>query len=133
MALMTWEDKYSVNVDEVDGQHQEIFRLVNELDASLAEDRAVISEKLNALVNYVVEHFATEEKFMLETGYPDYEAHKKMHDDLVALVGGVVAQFNAGEAEITPEITALVRDWLYQHIPNTDKRYGPFLNENGIK
>jgi hemerythrin len=133
MALMVWEDKYSVNVNEVDGQHQEIFRLVNDLDDSLSEDRAVIAEKLNALVVYVVEHFATEEKYMLETNFPDYEAHKKAHDDLVEQVGAVQAKFEAGEAEITKDITAFVRDWLYQHIPNTDKQYSPYFNEKGIE
>lgn len=41
--------------------------------------------------------------------------------------------FNAGEAEITGEITAFVRHWLYQHIPNIDKKYSPHFHENGIK
>lgn len=133
MALMTWEDKYSVDVNEVDGQHQEIFRLANELDASLSQDRAVVGEKLKALVDYVVEHFETEEKYMQETGYPNYESHKKAHDTLVEQVAGIQAKFNAGEAEITGEITAFVRDWLYQHIPNIDKQYSSHFNENGIK
>ena len=133
MSLMTWEDKYAVNVNEVDGQHQEIFRLANVLNDALGEDKAVIAEKLNDLVVYVVDHFATEEKYMQETNYPDYEAHKKMHDDLVAQVGAVAEKFNAGEAELTGDIMAFVRDWLYQHIPNIDKQYGPHLNENGIQ
>lgn len=133
MALMVWADKYSVNVNEVDGQHQEIFRLVNVLDDSLSQDRAVIEEKLNALVGYVVDHFATEEKYMQETNYPEYEAHKQKHDDLVEQVSAIVMKFNAGEAEITADITAFVRDWLYQHIPSIDKQYGPYLNENGIE
>lgn len=132
MALMVWDDKYTVNVSEVDGQHQEIFRLVNALDDALSEDRSVIGEKLNALVSFVVNHFATEEKYMQETGFPNYEAHKKMHDDLVEQVAAIQIKFNNGEAEITSDITAFVRDWLYQHIPNIDKQYGPYLNEKGI-
>ena len=132
MALMVWDDKYTVNVSEVDGQHQEIFRLVNALDDALSEDRSVIGEKLNALVSFVVNHFATEEKYMQETGFPNYEAHKKMHDDLVEQVAAIQTKFNNGEAEITSDITAFVRDWLYQHIPNIDKQYGPYLNEKGI-
>lgn len=133
MALMVWEDKYSVNVNQVDGQHQEIFRLVNALDDVLSEDRAVIAEKLTDLVGFVVNHFATEEKYMQETGYPNYAAHKKMHDDLVAQVAAIQEKFSAGEQDITGDITAFVRDWLYQHIPNIDKQYGPYFNERGIK
>ena len=124
MALMIWEDKYSVNVNEVNGQHQEIFRLVNALDDSifsLLEDRAIIAGRLNALVAYVVDHFNTEEKYMQETNYPEYEAHKKMHDDLVKQVLAIQAKFNGAKTEITGEITAFVRDWLYQNIPNVGK------------
>jgi hemerythrin len=133
MALMTWEEKYVVNINKVDEQHQEIFRLMNLLHDSLTGDRAIIGENLNALVEVVINHFATEEKFMVETNFPDYEAHKKMHDDLVAQVAAIQEKFNAGEADLTEDITAFVRDWLYEHIPNTDKQYGPYLNENGIE
>ena len=134
MALMTWDnEKFATNVSAADEQHQEIFRLVNVLDESLAGDRAVVEQNLDALVAYVVDHFATEEKYFQETEYPTYAEHKKMHDDLVAAVSDIVGKFKAGEAEITPEITAYVRDWLYGHIPNTDKQYGPYLNEKGIQ
>lgn len=132
MALMTWEDKYVTNVSAADEQHQEIFRLVNALDEAVDQGKEAIEEALNALVPYVVDHFATEEKYMQETDFPDYEAHKKMHDDLVATVSDLVEKFKAGEAEITHDTTAFVRDWLYNHIPNTDKQYGPYLNEKGI-
>lgn len=132
MALMTWEDKYVTNVSAADEQHQEIFRLVNALDEAVDQGKEAIEEALNALVPYVVDHFATEEKYMQETAFPDYEAHKKMHDDLVATVSDLVEKFKAGEAEITHDTTAFVRDWLYNHIPNTDKQYGPYLNEKGI-
>lgn len=133
MALMTWSETYDVNIDEVNDQHQEIFRLVNALHDSLSEDRAVIADKLNALVVYVVEHFATEEKLMQENEFPNYAEHKAAHDDLVSKVADIQGKFNAGEVEITEEITAFVRDWLYQHIPNTDKKYSPYLNEKGVK
>lgn len=133
MALMTWEEKYVTNVNEADEQHQEIFRLVDVLHDSLSGDRDLIKENLGALVGVVVEHFATEEKLMSETNYPNYEAHKKMHDDLVQQVAAIQEKFNAGETELTEDIIVFVRDWLYNHITNTDKQYGPYLNEKGIQ
>lgn len=93
----------------------------------------MVEQNLDALVSFVVEHFATEEKYMQETEYPTYEAHKKAHDELVAQVSDIVGKFKAGEMEITPDITAFVRDWLYGHIPNIDKQYGPYFNEKGIQ
>jgi len=133
MPLMTWEETYLTNVAEVDNQHQEIFRMMNDLHDSLSTDRAVVGEKLNALVQFVLNHFATEEKYMQETNFPNYAEHKEAHDKLVETVADLQAKFNAGEADITEEVTAFVRDWLYNHIPGTDKQYGPYLNEKGIK
>jgi hemerythrin len=129
---MTWNETYLTNVSEADAQHEELFRMMNDLHDSLSADRAVIGEKLNALVQFVLNHFATEEKFMQETNYPNYDQHKEAHDKLVETVGGLQAKFNSGEAELTEEVTAFVRDWLYNHIPGTDKPYGPYLNEKGI-
>ncbi|WP_071392996.1 bacteriohemerythrin [Bacillus tuaregi] len=133
MSLMTWSENYSVKINEVDGQHQELFELTNALHESLSGDRAVIGEKLSNLINYVVKHFATEEELMQANGYPDYEAHKKAHDNLVQTCVELQDKFNAGEAEITEETTAFVRDWLYSHIPNIDQQYSPFLNEKGVQ
>lgn len=132
MSLMTWNETYRTNVSEVDAQHEELFRLMNDLHDSLTQDRAVVAEKLNGVVQFVLNHFATEEKYMQETNYPNYAEHKEAHDKLVETVGGLQAKFNAGEAELTEEVTAFVRDWLYNHIPGTDKNYGPYLNEKGI-
>ena len=41
-------------------------------------------------------------------------------------------KFHAGQAEVTGETASFVVGWLTNHIPNIDKRYGPFLNANGV-
>ena len=134
MSLITWtEAAFGTKVTIADEQHKVIFDMLNDLnDAVPAGNRAAIGTKLDALVNYVVDHFAEEERLMTETGYPDYAAHKVEHTKLLETCGGVAAKFHAGELEITQETTAFVKDWLVSHIPNVDKRYGPHLNSKGV-
>ena len=64
---------------------------------------------------------------MLKTNYADYQKHKQEHDNLVLICLDLQKQFHAGKAEITHETTGFVKDWLVNHIPNIDRRYGPRL------
>jgi hemerythrin len=134
MALMTWtKEAFGTNVSVADEQHREIFALVNGLnDAVGAGDRASIGKQLDALINYVVMHFKTEEELLKKHGYPELAAHKAEHDKLVATCADLQKKFHAGSAQVTTETTAFVKDWLVKHIPAVDKHYGPFLGSKGV-
>ncbi len=134
MALITWTaEEFGTNISVADEQHQNIFSLLNQLDDAVkAGDRAATGSILDELINVVVDHFKTEEDLMQQHGYPNFAAHKDAHDKLVATCADLQKKFHAGEAEVTPETTQFVKDWLVNHIPKIDKDYGPFLNEKGV-
>lgn len=130
MALITWTaEKYGTKVDICDDQHKTLFGLLNDLDdAAAGGDRGSIGSKLDALINFVVEHFATEEKLMQQKNYGGYAAHKAEHDKLVATCADLQKKFHAGQADVTQETTAFVKSWLDSHIPAIDMPYEPALN-----
>lgn len=133
MSLITWtKETFGTGVAQHDNEHITLFQMLNELHDSIGGDRAATGQKLDALIDFVVKHFKAEETNMQNLGYPDYAAHKALHDALVETCAGVQAKFHAGEAEVTADVTGLVKDWLYQHIPNVDMKYGPFMNSKGI-
>jgi hemerythrin len=134
MPLLTWtKEEFGTNVGIADDQHITLFGLVNDLhDLAAGSDRSAIGSQLDAVINFVVEHFAMEEKLMQETGYPNYEAHKAEHVKLVNTCADVQKKFHAGEVEVTQDTTHFVKDWLVSHIPNIDQKYGPHLNSNGV-
>jgi len=134
MALLTWTaDAFATNVSVADNEHKTIFDLANALnDAVAGGNRASVGEKLDALIAFVAKHFQTEEDLFAAHGYPDAAAHKAKHDELVKTCLDVQKKFHNGELEITGDTVIFVKDWLYEHIPNVDKRYGSFLNEKGV-
>ncbi len=134
MALITWtKEGFGINVTEADQQHQTIFDMLNTLDETASGgDRKAVGEQLDAIIGFVAKHFAMEEDLMQKYGYPEYAAHKALHDDLVQTCLGLQKKFHSGEAEVTSETTSFVADWLKNHIPNVDKLYGPFFNEKGV-
>jgi hemerythrin len=46
----------------------------------------------------------------------------------VATCADLQKKFHAGQADVTQETTAFVKDWLVNHIPKIDKPYGPCLS-----
>jgi hemerythrin len=134
MSLLTWtKEQFGTNVTMHDQEHQTIFRMLNELHESTADgDRNAVGSKLDELIAFVADHFGSEERNMLKVSYPDYERHKQEHDNLVLICLDLQKQFHAGKTEITSATTGFVKDWLVNHVPNVDRRYGPALNGAGI-
>ena len=135
MALLNWNDSYSVNIKEIDGQHKKLIEMINTLHDAMKVGKGsqVLGEVLKALIDYTGSHFATEEKYMKLYAYPEYLQHKKEHNLLVMQVLDVQKNLQSGKALLTQEIMSFLKTWLVKHIQGEDKKYGPFLNGKGIK
>ena len=93
----------------------------------------ILGKILTDLADYTVYHFGTEEKMFQKYKYPASSLHKKEHDDLTKQVMDIKAKLDAGKSVITMEIMTLLKDWLSNHILQTDKRYSAFFNSNGVR
>ncbi len=134
MALLTWSDKFSVQVRQFDEEHKQLMNLINQLhDAMKAgQGKQVIGDVLNGLIEYTRRHFAAEDRLMKAQGYPGYENHKKEHNQLTMTVMDFQKGFAEGSAILSQTVMTFLRDWLTNHIQGVDKEYGPFLNGKGI-
>ena len=130
MSLIQWTpEEFGTSIAKHDDEHKHLFGLLNTLHTTVGGgERSSIGKALDGLIAYVAEHFGSEEENMRKANYPALEQHLAEHDKLVATCVGLQKQFHAGQAEITPETTAFLRDWLKQHIPHIDRKYGPALS-----
>lgn len=136
MPLMEWNDKLSVGIQQFDNEHKRLVAMLNELfDAAQGgHGKEVLGKILDGLITYTATHFANEERYMKEHKYADYAAHKAEHDALAKQVLDVQARYKAGaSAALSMEVMNFLKNWLGKHIQGTDKKYGPFLNDKGIK
>ena len=134
MALMTWDDSFSVKIAQIDREHQKLVSLLNDLHAAMGtgKSKELLGKIFDELITYTVTHFATEEKLMTQHAYPDFAAHKIEHEKLTKQALELQASFKAGKAGVNFEVLNFLRDWLKTHILDSDKKYGPFLNSKGI-
>lgn len=135
MEYLHWEDAYSVNVSEIDAQHKKLIGLINEMydAAKVGRGTGILGTVLKELVDYTVYHFRTEEELFRQYGYPEFENHKKQHDDLTQNARNLKKEFDDGNNLITVELMRLLSRWLNVHVLEEDKKFGIFLNSKGVQ
>lgn len=85
MQQIQWQDRFNIGVEVVDLAHRKLFSIVQkmmELYIEKHENKFVCIEGIKYFKAYALKHFAEEEAYMLEIGYPGYFAHKKLHDKM---------------------------------------------------
>jgi hemerythrin len=133
MPILPWNNSLAIGIASIDAQHQQLVSYLNELyDAMTAKKGPEVTGRiLSQLVDYTVKHFAHEEQFFAQTGYPDSAAHIKEHNDLKQKVGEFGKSFAAGKATINAELMNFLRSWLMTHIMQSDKKYVAHLKAKG--
>lgn len=134
MALITWNETFSVGIERFDRDHRKLIEIINSLHDAMKDGKGkdILGKILDELIAYTRTHFETEEQMMKQHGYPDYEFHKKAHDRLVMDVAKIVKNYHGGTAPLPSHVMQFLVDWLTMHINGLDKKYGPCLKEKGI-
>lgn len=135
MELFIWNDKYSVNIKQIDEQHKTLINLINDLATAMkaGKGKDTLGIVIGRLIDYTKTHFATEEVLMKEYKYPEESGHKKTHEDFVFKVVDVHTKFQSGNLFLSTEVLQFLQDWLINHIGAVDKKFGAFLNSKGLK
>lgn len=133
--LVVWNEDLSVGIQEIDEQHKVLVDLLNELNEAIQQrhGKEAAAEILERLADYTRVHFTVEESLMRILGYPDYDEHKRHHEELIRQMRELQQKLRAGHASISFELLYFLRNWLTHHIQEGDKRYVPFFIERGVQ
>ncbi len=123
--IFPWREAYSVHIPQIDGQHQQLVGLINELHAAMlqGEGNKALGHILNELVRYAESHFSYEETMLKQRGYPNLAAHSAEHQKLTAQVRDLQEQFRAGKLLLTMQVMQFLKEWLANHILTRDMQY----------
>jgi len=126
-----------VGIEEIDKQHEELLDRMELLRDYLrrGQSRDAVRDTLKFLESYVVEHFATEVRYMQQYRYPGMAEHKDEHEtflrDFTAFKEKYTAQQARGESTtfLGLEIVRKLNAWFTNHIATTDTSMGAYLAE----
>ena len=135
MGAIQWSDSFSVQVLEIDNQHKKLITLIADLETAMSSGKGkdVLGKIVNELTQYTLNHFSTEEKYFDMFKYPDAATHKMEHKKFVEQVSKFKKDFEEGRIGLSIKIMEFLGSWLKNHIQGVDKKYGPFLNQKGLK
>jgi hemerythrin len=135
MALIQWDSTFSVNVAEIDKQHQKLIEFINNLNDAMKQGKGkdALANIINELSNYATSHFAFEEGYFDKFGYPAAASHKLDHSNFVKKVSEFKNGFDSGQVALTVTVMNFLKDWLKNHIQGIDKKYSSFFNDKGLK
>ena len=113
----TWDDSFAVGYQQMDDEHVGLFDIVRDVEAD--RNNQELWDKAMALYN---EHFGAEEALFttIRDNKHDIADHRQRHLGLMNTVKGA-------QVPITEEMTDFIKNWLAQHIKNTDFKYRGLL------
>jgi hemerythrin len=134
MAMIEWNNDYSVKVKELDEHHKKLIGYINELHDSMKQGKGneVISKIVNDLIEYSKFHFSAEEKYMEKYNYPDSMKHKEEHSYFINKALEFKKAVDDKTNLVSIKVMGFLVDWLLNHIANTDKKYSKTFNDNGL-
>ena len=113
-------------VRQIDLQHQELVRLINEMERAHAvgQSSTALDDILPSLTTYALFHFGDEELLLAQvaegTAYAEHhlKEHRSFVDEIQRLIASRASQSDSDLVEV---LTRYLADWLVQHISGTDR------------
>lgn len=136
--MFKWKDKYSCNIESIDLQHKQLFKLGNELYELIKNNKNhdnydQIQQILIELKDYTVYHFEYEEKLMKEYGYDDLENQEIEHKAFLDKILNIeIKDIDEDQLNVMMDMMMFVANWIEKHIVKSDMKYKEFFNDKGV-
>lgn len=131
----SWDDSYLTGISKIDQHHHHLFALLNKAYADFIGKSPTqdIVTLIDELIDYTSYHFAAEEQWMEESGFPDFKTHKKEHDRFSKQVLEIYKESPKNEQDLLLETLSLVHGWLSLHIAQVDAEFGRFMATKNMR
>ena len=125
-----WKPEYSVGIESIDLQHQELFRIVNKLaDAVLGKySPKAAANAMHEMSLYLGKHFTFEEPLLEK--HPDFDSHHLDHLKFIENTLDFQIRFADKDLNVHKDMLKFLVDWLKTHILDMDKNHFAYLIEN---
>ncbi len=120
-----WKNIYIIGVEEIDDEHKELFKIVQEmfLDIQIDIRHEKIKEVLTNLYIHINVHFKHEEDYMRKINYPYLEKHKKSHKYIMDSLNDFVKNLlNFDEKLFEKELVRIIDMTFIHHVLKEDKK-----------
>ena len=126
---LEWREQLSVGNDVIDSDHKYLIGIINMAEQSLGiMNRELLMSAINNLSQYSKKHFAAEEKIARAVGFTNvsrlHQSHEALLEKLEQIKLELGKEWSPGSVD---HFTALLREWLINHVIKEDLQMKPFL------
>jgi hemerythrin len=134
MALIKWDQSYSVKVNRCDDDHKKLFALINNLHDAMLTGKGgeVVQSVVQELLNYTKYHFTAEEALLEKAHYPGLSGHRAQHQEFVKRVEKFQQDIASSATGRSVDVLEFLKNWLSSHIKDIDQKYSSHLNAAGV-
>jgi len=126
-----WNAELETGHAIIDNQHRQLLEKLNALSEACekGKGRHEVENTMEFLLAYTVKHFADEEELQKKYNYPEYFAHKRLHDTFKSTVQELAQKISqeAPTDEFVIKVYIIAGEWLFNHIMNEDLRMATYV------
>lgn len=127
LSCIIWDQSYCVNVEAIDAQHRKLFDIVNQLIELHEGGSDELLPVLNDLVDYLYDHFHTEQMVMMNANFPGYLEHNKAHQKFTEKMHEFLKSYEEGKKDLAFDMLSYLRVWVRDHTLKVDRQYGEYI------
>lgn len=131
--LFDFDAEFRLGIDSVDNEHVKLVDLLNQVHTLLGEGKRDEARQYfnETLSDYVIEHFANEEKFMESIGFPSLDEHRKIHENFKRSFHELKPLIESYDEAAFRKALNDAFTWIIAHIGKTDRKYATFYFSKG--
>ena len=129
-----WDNGLETGIEKIDEQHKELFRRIDQLELAIYKGAAKseLKQLVEYLDSYIIEHFKTEEKLLLNSDYPAFPQHVAQHNLFRTLCNNILNEYKqkGGDNYLAIDVDKQMRKWWENHIMKMDLAYVPYIKKS---
>jgi hemerythrin-like metal-binding protein len=129
-----WSDKLALGNPLIDTQHRMLMMLTRKLDIAIKtrQSHQTIQRVILEVKKFTEFHFVSEQNLMHEIGFPEVEAHSKLHTGLLIDLQLELSKMSHG-AEYPEDMLYTLHEWLVTHIEQEDSKIAAYVKESALR
>ena len=131
---ISWNDKLETGQSLMDAEHRILVMLFRKLDVGIKTHQSdeMLKDITLEIHRFVEFHFVSEENLMSETQYPDIEAHRKIHTELLMKLNDLIEKIHS-HREFPEDLLYFLDNWLSNHIETHDQRLAEHVHKSATR
>jgi len=135
MASLLLDHAANVGVQAMDDEHGILLDALNELRMALLKgtDGRIVRAMLTQVTELMRLHGETEERLLELHGLPGWAGHRAEYQRLLGRLAQYEVRFEQRQAPAAYELVEYLRKWFTTHSGIAGQKYGPWMQQCGVR